>query len=392
MDETLYDGIPVGKLLPVTGPTIPSPGNIGSGASVAPSAPVSLSAQPRALPSAPVVLGSAPGAFMLPPGIPYYPPAEYAVMAIGAASGDLYLFGVEAGPSFITLASPDIVPGFASSNLIYSLDFAPGGAYMAAACNQSPRVYFYKRNVNAFAKLPNPATVPGGVPGGGAKFSPDGLLLAVSANSGLHIYQRDGDTFTKLADPANGRGGASCAWSRLGTYLASCSGLEQPYIYARSGNVLTKIDAPSTALPIRANGMAFSPNSDLLVCAHNAAPYISVSSITDGVHTRHADPATVPTSTANCVAINPAGTMAVVGTASGPFLLVYSISGTTLTLQAGPSSPPSAACVSVAFSEDGSFLVVGSHSTLFYAVSGFTLSPLASPPTVAHPATAIAFS
>ena len=392
MDETLYEGIPVGKLNPTQDPEFPTGPELGADSGGQLVAPVNLGALPRGNVTAPTSIGSSSTGQLLPPGIPYYPPAEFAMMAIGGANGNIILRGVEAGPSFVTVASPDIVPGFEGSNLIYSVDFAPGGAYLAAACNSAPRLYLYKRSVNAFAKLPDPASLPGGVPAGGARFSPDGLLLAVSANSGLHLYQRVGDSFTKLADPANGRGGASCAWNQSGTYLASCSGQEPPYLYSRAGNELTKISNPDTPLPIRANSMAFSPLSDLLICAHNGAPYISVSSISGGVHTRHADPATVPTSTARAVAINPAGTLAVVAVESAPFLLIYSISGTTLTLQPPPTVLPAATCVSAAFSKDGSFLVVGADSTLFYAVNGVTLSPLASPPTVVEPATSTAFS
>jgi phage tail P2-like protein len=309
--------------------------------------------------------------------------------ASGHVDGDIQIWKVD-GTAFTAVSDPDIKPGFESSNLIYGIDFSPNADYLVAACNQSPRIYLYKRTGDTFAKLPDPAVLPGGVAGGGARFSPDGIYLAVSGNGGLQIYQRSGDTFTKLTDPVNSMGGTSCAWNRNGDYLASSSGNTFPYIYSRSGTIFTKIANPTTELPNRANGMAFSPISDLLICAHEGAPFISVSSITGGVHTRHANPAVLPTSTAKAVAINPAGNIAVVGFSSAPYLLVYTIAGTTLTKLPDPAVLPDSQVNSLAFNAEGTVLTVGFSSEPYlvtYSVSGTTLTQISNPPSI--PATAI---
>lgn len=309
--------------------------------------------------------------------------------ASGHVDGDIQIWKVD-GTTFTAVADPDIKPGFESSNLIYGLDFSPNADYLVAACNQSPRIYLYKRTGDTFSKLPDPAVLPGGVAGGGARFSPDGIFLAVSGNGGLQIYQRSGDTFTKLTDPVNSIGGSSCAWSRNGDYLASSSGHTFPYIYSRTGAVFTKIANPTTELPNRANGMAFSSISDLLVCAHEGEPFISVSSITGLVHTRHANPAVLPTSTAKAVAINPAGNLAVVGFSSAPYLLAYAITGTTLTALPAPSVQPNSQVNSLAFNAEGTVLTAGFSSAPYlvtYAVSGTTLTQISNPPST--PSTSI---
>lgn len=297
------------------------------------------------------------------------------------SNGDIQIWKVD-GSAFTLIGPPDVQPSFAGSNLIYSIDFSPNADYMVAACNASPHLYFYKRTGDTFTKLPNPAALPGGPAGGGAKFSPDGQFVSVThVGGGMSIYQRSGDTFTKMANPAivMTTNGTSVGWNRNGEYAAFASWGEAPYIYSRSGSVFTKIANPSTALPVYANGIAFSPLSDLLVCAHQDAPRVSVSSITGGVHTRHADPAVLPTFSARCATFSPDGSMVVIGTQGD--LYIYSVSGTVLTRISNPADAPSNV-FSVAFNHDGTVMTLGYSVTPYiktYSVSGQTFTPISNP-------------
>lgn len=310
------------------------------------------------------------------------PPVVVRYFAIGNIQGDVRVYKVE-GQTFTALANPDVMPSSTGSNLIYSVDFSPNADYLVVGCNQAPYIYIYKRTGDTFTKLPNPAVLPDGpINGQGARFSPDGNFLAVShlINSTLKIYSRSGDTFTKLPDPASAVGFSVCGWNRDGTYLVT--GASMPSVYARTGSTFSKIANPSTALPGDSRAAAFSPVSDLLVCAHGSAPRVSVSSITAGIHTRHADPAVLPTSTANCVAFNHDGTIVVVGADDG--LFIYTVSGTTLTRIANPSGSPTN-IRGVAFNHDGTILTVGTGGSPYfwtYSVSGTTFTQISNPPAV----------
>lgn len=307
-------------------------------------------------------------------------PVAARYFAVGNAFGDIRVYKIE-GQTFTLLDIPDIQPSSTGSNVIYSIDFSPNAEYMVVACNSSPRVYIYKRNGDSFYKLPDPAQIPSGVARGGARFSPDGNFLAVGHDSGgISVYQRNGDVFTKLPNLSPGLtyGGYSVAWSPDGNYLATCTFDDQPQIYLRNGTDFSKIDGPSEPLPVFAYAIAFSPVSGLVVCAHNVYPYVSVSIITDGVHTRLPDPSIVPLSTSYSVAFNPDGNLVAVGSGEGLFL--YSVTGTTLTRITNPSGTP-AAVIGVAFNHDGSILTLtGASPTIAtYAVSGTTLTPISNP-------------
>jgi WD40 repeat protein len=123
---------------------------------------------------------------------------------------------------------------------VYSIAFSPDGIHMVLGHGSNvagePRgISIYKREGNAFTRLPYPPEQPAG-PGRDLAFSRDGSLLAVSHTSGARVtvYHRSGDTFTKLPDP--------------------------------------------DVLPTGANGysVAFSHDNRLMIVAHNSYPYISI--------------------------------------------------------------------------------------------------------------------
>lgn len=305
--------------------------------------------------------------------------------ATSHGDGGLQIWKVD-GTTFTAVPDPSIKPGDGGANLTYSLEFSPGAQYMVIACNSDPKLYFYKRTGDNFTKLADPAVVPAGPAGGGARFSPDGNFVAVTHTSGgfLSIYSRSGDTFTKITNPATviATNGTAVAWNSNGDYLAAAGFGQEPFVYKRTGSSFDKIGFPSTALPIYAKAMAFSPISDLLVCGHNGSPYISVSSIAAEVHTRHSDPAVPPTSTVNAVAFNHDGTLVAVGTNGAPYFALYSVSGTTLTKLANPSIMPGSSVYTVAFNAEGTVLTVGEGTAPYlttYAVSGTTLTQIGNP-------------
>lgn len=292
------------------------------------------------------------------------------------------------GFTFNKLASPDIMPNSTGTNVIYSISTFNNSEYMAVACNSSPRIYLYKRYGKSFVKLPNPIVLPGGAASGGAVFSPDGNWLAVShVSGGMTIYKRDGDTFTLRGNPAapSTTNGSTAAWSKTGEFLLICGYAEQPYIYRVVGVNFDKIGFPTTALPIYATGAAFSPVSDLLICSHYTAPFISVSTVSGMLHTKIANPASLPDNRTNCVAISPDGTLAVLGIDGAAGIAVYAISGNTLTRVPAPADLPSVGVRSVSFSADGLRLALGYGGAPYlrmYAVSGTTLTLVSNPPNV----------
>lgn len=304
-----------------------------------------------------------------------------AFFALGDVTGGVRVYKAD-GQSFTQVADPDVQP----SALMYGIDFSPNAEYMAVLANTAPRLFIYKRAGDVFTKLPNPAVVPTNG-AGRATFSPDGMFLASpnsSANDGVSVYERSGDTFTKLSGIVMGvfQIGLGTAWNSSGDLLAVSVGNVQPYIFSRTGSTFTRLGLPSTALPISANDMAFSPVSNLLVCGHSGAPYISVSSVTGTVHTRHADPAVLPANAVRSVAFNHDGTLVAVASDAG--LYIYSVDGTTLTRITNPSGAPAAA-LSVAFNNDGTVLTVGVTATPYvytYAVSGSTLTLISNPPSI----------
>jgi phage tail P2-like protein len=298
--------------------------------------------------------------------------------AIGNSIGNAKIYKSD-GQSFTALADPDVQSG----SLIYSVDFSPNADYLAVARNGSPGIYIYKRTGDTFTKLADPSGVPG-TSGGGAKFDASGEYLAVSRNGGMSIFRRSGDTFTLQSNPSGAMfsNGTASAWNSNGSILALCNYQEQPYLFSRIGAAFTKIPFPTTALPVYANGVAFSPVSDLMVCAHKDAPRVSVSSVTAGVHTRHADPAVLPTIQAEAVAFNPTGDLVVVGAQDG--LFIYTVSGTTLTRISNPAGAPTNV-LSVAFNPDGTVLTLGTTNAphvFTYAVSGTTLTQISNPPSI----------
>lgn len=295
--------------------------------------------------------------------------------------GDVRLYRTD-GISFTPLPNPDVEPG--GSNLIYGADFSPNGDYLAVFANTAPRLFIYKRNGTAFTKLPDPAVVPvGGA--GRAMFSPDGSFLACATNGGndgLIVYERTGDTFTKLTgiNPSVYQVGLGTAWSADGTYLAVATGGVQPFVFKRTGSSFVTIGVADPALPIAAQGMAFSPATDLLICVYASAPFISVSSISGVNHTLQATPTELPTLPTRAVSFNHDGSLVAVGSDSGLYL--YAVSGVTLTRLSNPVGAPNSNIKSVSFNHDGTILIVGVSDAPYlftYQVSGTTLTAISNP-------------
>ena len=298
--------------------------------------------------------------------------------AVGYSAGQLRVYK-SAGQTFTELAVPDVQPG----SLVYSVEFSPNADYLVIARNGTPGIMIYKRTGDTFTKLADPAGVPG-TAAGGAKFDVSGEFLAVSRNGGMSIFRRSDDTFVLLANPADAMpsNGTASTWNSSGSILALCNYQQQPYLYSRAGAVFTKIAFPTTALPVYANGIAFSPISDLMVCVHQDAPRVSVSSVSAGVHTRHADPAVLPGSQAQAVAFNPTGDLVVVGAQDG--LYIYTVSGTTLTRISNPVGSPDNV-VNAAFNHDGTIMTLGIVAAPYlvtYAVSGTTFTEITNPPSI----------
>jgi phage tail P2-like protein len=304
----------------------------------------------------------------------------YFAMANNAPTASVAIYKVEE-QAFIKLPNPATLP----ASYLYGIDLSPGGEYMVLGANPAPKIMFYKRTGDTFAKLPDPAVlVEYGNPR--PKFSPDGNYVACNGifhNSAM-FYKRTGDTFTKLPDPVFPTGSLAVEWNRNGLLAAFATGGYGVEVFARTGDVFSKLALCSPALPANGQALAISPVSDLIVCGHQDAPFISVSSVTAGVHTRHANPADLPTSPAKAIEFNSDGSLCFAGQYGK--IIIYSVSGNTLTKLA--DFPIASATINeMAFNYDYTILSVGisgnNPQIRHFAVSGSTLTPISAPPSPA---------
>jgi WD40 repeat protein len=123
---------------------------------------------------------------------------------------------------------------------IYSAAWSPNGRYLMLTHGYNPlggtQVTWFKRNGDAFIKLPAPVDSPNGAAGGVADWSPDGRYVAIVGDAaGVFIYRLDGETLISVPTPSDDvfiLGGAptkSVAWSPSGEFL-TVGGTASPYI------------------------------------------------------------------------------------------------------------------------------------------------------------------
>lgn len=148
---------------------------------------------------------------------------------------------------------------------------------------------------------------------------------------------------------------------------------------------VTVATQPATLPVSSSNGISYSPNGTFLAVAQNAAPYITIYKLTDGIYVKIADPTVVPTSAGRGVSWSSDGVYLAVACISSPYLVVYKRSGDIFTKLADPDILPSSNGNGVAFSPDGLHLAVAHSSSPFltiYKRNGDVFNKLANPSTL----------
>lgn len=256
-------------------------------------------------------------------GVTFSPDGVYLVVA--HATSPFITIYKRAGDVFTKLADPTTLPTGAGRSVSFSSDMT----YMAVAHDITPFITIYKLASDVFTKLANPATLPTGA-GYGASFSSDMVYLAIAHDISpfATIYKRSGDTFTKLTNPAtlptgSGRG---VSFSTDITYLAVAHSTS-PYltIYKRAGDVFTKLaGVTGGTLNNNATSVSFSPDGDLLAVGYViSSPFVSMYKRLGDTFTGLASPGTSPASVVNGLAFSPDSSNLACAHITTPFITIY---------------------------------------------------------------------
>jgi hypothetical protein len=204
------------------------------------------------------------------------------------------------------------------------------------------------------------------------------FAIAHDTSPFVSIYKRVGDVLTKLDNPTSlpAGSGSGCAFSRDGQFLAIAHSTT-PFvtIYQRNGDTFIKLADPATLPTGNAGGAAWSADGQFLAIAHDISPWVTIYQRSDTTFTKLANPASLPPDTGRGCAFSADGTLFAVAHSTTPFISIYTISGTTFTKQANPATLPGATQpgMGCAFSPEGAYLAVASgsqaQSHTIYAIS-----------------------
>lgn len=266
-------------------------------------------------------------------------------------------------------------------------DFSPNGLYYAVAGTSAPNLKIYKRSVDSWAALADPASVPPN-DANGIAFSPDSTYLAVAhlTSPYITIYKRSGDTFTKLSNPATlptGQGNG-VAFSPNGEFLAVAHSTS-PFvtIYQRSGDTFTKVSNPATLPASTANGVEWSADSSRLGVAHATSPFMTIYTRSGTTFTKMSNPATLPPGTGNGISFSPDDKFLALGGSGAPQMYFYRFNGSAYTFISGTYLSGSA--FETEFSPDYAYVSVGNAIDWYIAnfrINDETISQMSAPSTL----------
>ncbi|WP_339307698.1 tail fiber protein [Paenibacillus sp. FSL R5-0519] len=301
--------------------------------------------------------------------LPDRPPGSYSRSVAYSKDGKYVAFGLGASPfvaiykitngEYTRLPDPAVLP----TGDAYSAAFSPEGDLVIGHAN-TPYITIFKRIGDTFTKIANPAVLPSGTSTCIA-FSPDGVYWAIGHSGGnlLTVYKRSGDTFTRITVTGHPSTVNGVAFSPDGTYLALAH-VSTPFmtIFKRNGDTFTKLSNPDS-LPV-SNGRAVCFASDgILIVAYEGSPYISLYSRSGDVFTKMSDLSGAVMTRPDGVALSPEGDVLGIAHAGYPFFTTYLRQGVSFTKMTAPAILPVANAFSVAFSPDGMRVALASNSS-----------------------------
>jgi len=157
-----------------------------------------------------------------------------------------------------------------------------GNQYLAVGSSVSPYLTIYKRNVDTYTKISDPASMPPTGVTGVAWNGSTHLACAHSDYPYVTVYKRSGDTFTKLADFTTNEGAATTGHVRFNQHpeLAASTKMAfnyslSPYfkLFSISGDTFSMYSNPS-ATP----GSAAPPYADLNFQQNYEGEYLAIAS------------------------------------------------------------------------------------------------------------------
>lgn len=251
-------------------------------------------------------------------------------------------------------------------------------------------------------KLSNPATLPAGACMD-IRWSPDEVYLAVASASSpyLLVYKRTVDSFSKIADPAVLPGnGAALSWSPNGKHLLfhGVGGATYNTLYSRSIDTLTKVNGDDAMFggASEPSGTNIEWSPDALLVVYTGAGNARVFKRSTRTSTLFVEQ-TLGLGTYNAAAFSPTNNMfALLKSTPSPYLNLFSYSGGLILPASDPAIIPSPGFGphSLAFSPDGRFLAVGFQTGTpcrIYDVSAGALTQVATTPNTTYDVTSVAW-
>jgi sugar lactone lactonase YvrE len=303
--------------------------------------------------------------------------ADGKLLAVGHNSPNfLSIFNYdEATHTFNNFLDPVTLPTSQANGIAFSNN----GDFLAVAHNSSPQVTIYKRNANAFVKLANPATLPGGSNGRAVAFSADSNYMSV-ASSGtvqLTVYFRSGELFTKIADSGEVYGSAfATAWRPDSRYVLIGYGVAPFFkVLKLNGNgtttTMSRI-ASTEAVEGQVNGAAWSPDGTYLALAHSGTTLVNGTSRL-AIYKQSGDTLTRLTiSNPITTSVSALGTTwsqcgryLFVSLAGSPNFIIYKRTGDSFELLSTPTTPYGTVVNAVAVHPNNNIISVAHDSNTF---------------------------
>jgi hypothetical protein len=170
------------------------------------------------------------------------------------------------------------------------------------------------------------------------EYSSDGVYLAATTASDVHIYRRYNDNYVRIQTWSQGFTITSLCWGGSDVYLAVVGGLNVK-IYKRAGDVFTVLTDPPT-MPVSGvlKDCVFTATGLHLIVGLSVTPFIQIWKRSGDTFTKLSNPASLPAAAASRFSLTPLSDYVAMAVADGTErFAMYSISGDTYTKLSNPA-------------------------------------------------------